>query len=94
MATYFMFGKYTADSVKEISAERSTKATSLVEGYGGKVKAGYALLGEHDIVLILEFPGLEAAMKASVALNKLLGISFVTSPAVTVEEFDKLMVGV
>jgi hypothetical protein len=33
------------------------------------------------------------AVKASVELNKLLGISFTTSPAVTVEEFDKLFEG-
>jgi hypothetical protein len=31
------------------------------------------------------------AMQASVALNKLTGISFTTLPAVTVEEFDKLI---
>jgi hypothetical protein len=30
-------------------------------------------------------------MQASAALSKLTGISFTTSPAVTVEEFDKLM---
>lgn len=32
-------------------------------------------------------------MKASVELAKLLGISFTTAPAVTVEEFDKLIEG-
>jgi hypothetical protein len=30
-------------------------------------------------------------MKASVAISKTTGISFTTSPAVPVEEFDKLM---
>jgi hypothetical protein len=30
-------------------------------------------------------------MKASVGLNKLLGISFTTLPAVSLEEFDKMM---
>ena len=51
----------------------------------------YALLGEKDLVIILTFPGVEEAMKASVALSKLTGVSFTTSPAVTVEEFDKMM---
>jgi hypothetical protein len=32
-------------------------------------------------------------MQASVALGKLTGVSFCTSPAVSVEEFDKLMGG-
>lgn len=51
----------------------------------------YALLGDHDLVLVLNFPGVDKAMQASVALNKLTGIAFTTSPAVTVEEFDRLM---
>ena len=55
------------------------------------MKAGYALLGEIDLVLITEFRNTEQAMKASVGLSKLLGISFTTSPAVSMEDFDKLM---
>ncbi len=51
----------------------------------------YALLGEVDLVFILTFPDVEKAMQASVALNKLTGISFTTLPAVTVKEFDKVM---
>ena len=91
MATYLMFGKYSTDSVGKISAERTEKGTAIIGDCGGKVKAEYALLGETDLVLIVEFPGTEEAMKASIALSKLLGISFVTSPAVSVEEFDKLI---
>jgi uncharacterized protein with GYD domain len=85
-----MFGKYSSKGVKEISAERTEKATAVMDKLGGKVHAGYALLGETDLVLIVDFPGVTEAMKASVELNKLLGISFTTSPAVTIEEFDKL----
>ena len=93
MTTYFMFGKYSMDSVKEISAERTVKATSVIGDLGGEIKAGYALLGKTDLVLIVELPGMKEAMKASVELNKLLGIAFTTAPAVTVEEFDKLFEG-
>ncbi len=93
MPTFCLFGKYSSDAVKEISAKRTVKATALLEEVGGKVKAGYALLGETDLVLIVDFPGVQEAMKASVELNKLLGISFTTSPAVTLEEFDKLFEG-
>jgi uncharacterized protein with GYD domain len=93
MPTFCMFGKYSSDAVKEISAKRTVKATAMLNKVGGKVKAGYALLGETDLVLIVDFPGVQEAMKASVELNKLLGISFTTSPAVTLEEFDKLFEG-
>jgi uncharacterized protein with GYD domain len=91
MATYFMFGEYSPDVVKEISAERTEKATALIRKFGGEVKSGYALLGQHDLVLIVDLPGTEQAMQTSAALTKLLGISFTTSPAVTVEDFDKIM---
>jgi hypothetical protein len=39
----------------------------------------------------LDFPDAEKAMAASVALHKLTGISFTTSPVVEVEKFDKLV---
>ena len=91
MATYFMFGQYSADAIEEISAERTAKAAALIEQHGGEFKSGYALLGQYDIVLIVDFPGTEEAMQASVGLAKLLGIAFTTSPAVTVEKFDELM---
>jgi uncharacterized protein with GYD domain len=93
MATFFMFGRYSRDAVKEISAERTVKATAVIADLGGEVKAEYALLGETDLVLIVDLPGVKEAMKASVELTRMLGISFTTSPAVTVEEFDKLMEG-
>jgi uncharacterized protein with GYD domain len=88
-----MFGKYSIGAMKEISAERTKNATAVIGDCGGKIKAGYALLGETDLVLIADFPGVKEAMKASVELTKLLGISFMTAPAVTVEEFDKLIEG-
>ncbi len=91
MATYFMFGNYSQESIKEISAERTDDAIAVVENHGGKFSAGYALLGEKDLVLILDLPNTEQAMKTSVALSKLLGVGFSTSPAVDVETFDKLM---
>ena len=94
MATYFLFGKYTAEAVKGISAARTEKANKLVQKYKGKVVSVYALLGEKDLAIIATFPGTEQAMKASVALSKLTGIGFSTCPAVTVEEFDKLTAGV
>ncbi len=90
MATYLMFGKYSPDSLKEISAKRTDKANKLLKKFGGDVKSAYALLGDHDLVLIADFPTNSAAMQASVELGKLTGIGFTTSPAVTIEEFDKM----
>ena len=58
---------------------------------GGHIIGTYALLGDMDLVLIVNLPDMGSAIKVSAGLGKLLGVSFSTSPAVTVEEFDKLM---
>ena len=91
MATYFMFGEYSHDSIKDISAKRTEKALELIEKNSGKLKDGYALLGDKDLVLIVEFPSTEQAMKTSVALAKMLGVGFTTMPAVSFEDFDRLV---
>ena len=90
MATFLMFGDYSAESIKAISADRTKEAFALVEKFGGKVLSGYALLGEKDLVLIVDLPGRQEAIKTSVALSKMLGIGFSTMPAVPFEEFDQL----
>jgi uncharacterized protein with GYD domain len=91
MPTYFLFGKYSSDAIKGMSADRTGKATKLVEKFGGKVISIHALLGEKDLVIIATFPGTEQAMKSSLALTKLSGIAFTTSEAMAIEDFDKLM---
>ncbi len=91
MAKFFMYGKYTKEALGGISADRTTKALDVIAKAGGKVNSMYALLGKYDIVLITDFPGVTEVMKASVALNKLTNISFTSFPAITMEEFDKII---
>lgn len=91
MATYFMFGKYSIEALKELGGERTQQAISVIEGNGGTLTSAHMLLGETDVVVQLDLPDLERAMKTSVELSRLLGISFNTVPALTVDAFDKLM---
>lgn len=90
MATYVMFGKYSAEGMKGISAKRSDEAKALIKKHGGELKQGYAMLGGVDLILIVDLPDTQRAMATSAALAKLTGIAFTTAPAVTLEEFDKL----
>jgi len=90
MATYFMFGDYSPEAVGKISADRTVQGNALIEKHKGKVIAQYALLGEKDLVFIVDFPGTAEVMQASVALSQLLGIAFSSILALSVEEFDKL----
>lgn len=91
MKTYFLFGKYTTDAFKGMSAARTEKAEKLIRKFGGELKSVYALLGEKDLVIIASFPDSENAVKSSIAISKLTGIAFSTSEAIPVEEFDKMI---
>ncbi len=91
MGTYLLFGTYSAKSVKDISAARTDAATKVIQDHGGTYHSGYALLGEKDLVLIVDLPDTERAMQTSIALTKLLGISFSSMPAVSIADFDRLM---
>jgi uncharacterized protein with GYD domain len=91
MATYVMFGKYSVEGIKGISARRSDDAKALIRKNGGELKAAYATLGGIDLVMIVDLPDTAKALATSAALAKLTGIAFTTSPAVSIDEFDKLM---
>lgn len=91
MPIFMMFGKYTAEAMRGISPERTEKAIQIIKQNNGKIVQMVAVMGEHDLVFTLDFPDTESAMAASLALHKLTGISFTTSPVVDVDMFDKLI---
>lgn len=91
MAKFLMLGKYSLEAIKGITAERTKKVVNAIEKSGGKVNSMYALLGNYDLVFVVDFAGIKEAIKASVEISKLTSISFTTSPAITVEEFDKIV---
>jgi uncharacterized protein with GYD domain len=91
MTTYFLTGTYGSDALKGISPKRTAEVSKLIEDMGGKVVSIYLLLGEKDLVIIADFPGMKEALKGSVRISKMTGISLTTNPAVTAEEFDDLM---
>jgi len=91
MGIFFMFGKYSAKAVEQISAERTQQAVDEIKKLGGEVKAMFVLLGKYDLLFFVALPGIDEAVKASVTLSKLTGITFTTCPAVTVEAFDRLV---
>jgi uncharacterized protein with GYD domain len=90
MTTFFMFGKYSKEAVKGITAKRTAKAEQLIAGFGGKLRSVYALLGEYDMVIIADLPGTEEVFHASIEIAKETGIAFTTSPAIAMADFDTL----
>ena len=90
MATYMMFGKYNQGIMQKISPERTEQAKELIAENGGKVKAAYALLGDKDLLFIVSFNTIKDMIRTSIEMGNMLGITFSTTPAITVEEFDEL----
>jgi uncharacterized protein with GYD domain len=91
MATFIMFGKYSAEALKGMSSARTQQIAATIKKFGGEVQGMYATLGDHDLLFVLSLPGIEQALQVSVALNKMTGIAFATTPAVTAAEFDKII---
>ena len=91
MSTFFMFGKYTSAAAQDVSVQRTRQAHKVVEDLGGSIKGIYALMGEYDLAMIVELPRMAEAMKASVSLKRLTDISFFTTAAMPIEEFDQMV---
>ena len=91
MTTFLMFGKFSVEGIKGISAARTVEAQKIIKKNGGEMISAYILLGEYDALLIVNFPSIDDVLKSSVALSKLFGISISTAPAVTAEHFDKMI---
>ena len=91
MATFFMFGRYSSEALEKVSVDRTRQVHKVVEDLGGQIKGIYAMLGEYDIVIIVELPRMAEAMKASITLKRMTDISFFTAAAMPVEEFDQIV---
>ena len=52
MSIFMFFGKYSSESLKNISSERTDRAVNLIKKNGGKVISMYAVLGEHDLMAV------------------------------------------
>jgi len=91
MSTFIFCGKYSSEALKGMSSTRTSEALKLIKKFDGEVQSMYAMVGQKDLVFIINFPHTNEALKASVALFKLTGISFETSELIPVDKFDKLM---
>ena len=93
MAKFVMMGNYTRESMGDISASRTERAHEVIRAHGGEAIGIYALLGASDLMLIVDLPDVETAMRVSLELTRLTGVGFQTSPAVDVAAFDALASG-
>lgn len=85
------FTQHGLTTMKDKGTERAEVVKKNAQALGGKLIQAYYCLGEYDVVAIWEFPDNRTAMKASV-LNASQGhIQITTMPAVTRDEWKKLL---
>jgi uncharacterized protein with GYD domain len=91
MAKFLMLGKYSQEAIQGISPERTKKVAALIEKSGGRINSMFVLLGAYDVAFVIDLPGIQEVMKTSIEIMKATGISFITLPAISVDEFDRMM---
>ncbi len=84
-----MFGKYGPEGIQQITAQRSRLVHDLIAKAGGRVRESYALLGQYDLVFVVDLPNMTDAIRASMAMSRLTNISFSTCAAMPIAEFDQ-----
>ena len=94
MPIYVSLVKFTREGImtmKNQGVARSDKVKKNIEELGGRLIAAYYCLGEYDVVAVLEFPDNKTAIKAAVKNASIGHISITTMPAVTRDEWAKLL---
>lgn len=87
------FTQYGISTMKQQGIARSKAVQKNIESLGGRLLEAYYCLGEYDVVAILQFPDNQTAMKASV-LNSAPGhIQITTMPAVSRDQWRKILQG-
>ena len=77
MSTYFLFGKYQNNDLKNATADRTNTCKEITTKYGGDFINCWALMGDWDIICQVNFPDNETAMKCAVAWNKCTGMDWI-----------------
>lgn len=88
---WVMLGKYTQQAIENISKQRTLEVKKIIQKNKGKIEKMYVLLGNYDLIFIVNFPSEKEAIKTSVEITKLTGIAFTTLAAISVGDFDRLV---
>jgi uncharacterized protein with GYD domain len=91
MPKFLMLGSYTSHSTQGISKARKRQIESLIIECGGQLQLLYGLLGTYDLLILAEFPSNEVAVRASLSITKMTGITFSSQPAVEIADLDELV---
>jgi len=93
MPTYISLVQYTSKGIEAIkeSPKRLDAARKAFEAAGAKLKDFYLVMGEYDIVIVVDAPNDEAVAKVSLTLASKGMVRTHTFRAFTEAEYRKLV---
>ncbi len=92
MPIYVTMWKYTKDGLVDMkqTSERYKKVNEIIKSHGGKLINAYGLIGEYDVMTIVELPDEKALMSAILKISSKGRVIPVTMLAVPIDEFLKI----
>jgi len=92
MPIYVTMWKYTKEGLVDIrhTSERYKVVNEIIKSHGGKLINAYGLIGEYDVMTIVELPDEKALMSAILKICSKGRVIPVTMPAVPMDEFLKI----
>jgi uncharacterized protein with GYD domain len=95
MASYVVLVNFTDQGIRTVteSVKRARTSVSTFEKFGTRKTAQYWTMGQHDLVIVLEAPNDETAMKAVLAVGKLGNVRTTTMRAFAADEMEAITAG-
>jgi uncharacterized protein with GYD domain len=95
MPYYLIQTAYTPESWGKMvknPQDRVELVRPAIEGFGGRIEAGYISFGEYDFTTIVEFPDNVSAAAFSISVSSKGGLkAFKTTPLMTMAEAQNAM---
>ncbi len=77
--------------VKGGGPERFERFQALIAAEGGRILAFHGLVGPYDVMVLAEYPHLNAAAKGAAAVGNLITAESTTLPALEQDDFLQLL---
>ncbi len=96
MPVYITLWKYTRDGLMDIknTEARFQAVKRIIEGNGGKLLHIYGLVGEYDVVTVIQMPNKSAMASTVLKVCSSGRITAQTMSAIPIEEFLEITKGV
>jgi len=92
MPTYVTLWKYTKDGLTDMkkTPERYEAVKKIISNAGGKLLSIYGLIGEYDVVTVMELPNEKAAASTMLKICAKGRITSQTMTALPIDDFLKV----